>query len=237
MILTIILVSLAFGYLVYVTDYFRIRLQAYSKIVLNNTPDNVKTPYYWQKDKSNMLLCQGCRLKCNKSKEQWTGWKLAARTIKAFGHTMNFEEQCVYARAKLLKDVASAQTRQKPVTFKPTQLPLFIEQVRTGSHEEWTRWNEETKELDIIHKYKKGYIHRVVTDYTTHYNDCLCGKDWLKEHEHFEYPEPTMELIIDEKSFHVNGNYHKGLISDTIKPYTAKVKIGRKMVTIDKNGG
>jgi hypothetical protein len=65
----------------------------------------------------------------------------------------------------------------------------------------------------------------------------LCGKAWLKEHENFEYPEPTIEISINGKDLHVNGNYKKGLIGDFVSQYTTRVKAGKKTVTVVNEKG
>ena len=257
MILSIILVSLAFTWLLHETKYLTIRLP-YGKVVKPVVDDY--TAYYTgllakydfehtrykartmsQRDNYNKVYANELELEqaeyarkraeieahtchiCNKSEPELN---VETREIKA-GNSVCHVRGCSDCLNKWQADIEKSQKPTSPAKFTAYQgkLPLFIEQHRSGSHKEWVETSK-----------GHGY-HRIVEEFSTSYKDCLCGKDWLKEHEHFEYPEPTMELIIDEKSFHVNGNYHKGLITDTIKPYTAKVKIGRKMVTIDKKGG
>jgi hypothetical protein len=189
-------------------------------------PIDKTVPYYWQPIKDNMLLCHNCRISkhCHKDKERWTGWKISAKTIKAFNTTLNLTEGCNIARASLLKDVANAQRINKTPSVKLAQLPLFIEQLRVGSHREWVETSP-----------KHGY-HRIVEDYESVYHNCLASKEWLKEHEHFEYPEPTIEITINDKTLPVNGNYKKGLIAGFMENYTEKVKAGKKTLTVVKGG-
>ena len=73
-------------------------------------------------------------------------------------------------------------------------------------------------------------------EYETRYHDCLCGKDWLKEHENDKYPEPTIDISIGDKSISVNGNFKKGDRSVFMSQYTKRVRAGRKSLTI-MNGG
>lgn len=111
MIPAIIIISLAFGWFLIETDFMRVRLP-----VGTAKPIDKSVPYWWQSNKDSMILCQGCRTKCHKS-ERWTAWKLPARTIKAYGSTINFVEGCNVYRAKLLKEIAKAQ--------KSTALPHY----------------------------------------------------------------------------------------------------------------
>ena len=150
-------------------------------------------------------------------------YTLPARTIKMSGSTLNLNEGCNRCRAKFLKGITRGHKRQP--NFKPYQLPMdaFIRTVRTGSHREW-----------IETRPKHGF-HRIVNDYTTMYNNCLPGKEWLKEHENDinKFPEPTIELSVNGRSIaSINGDYKRGMISDTLKPYTTKVRVGRKSINI-----
>jgi len=88
-----------------------------------NKPIDKDIPYWWQSVKDNMLLCYGCRLHCHKDKERWTSWKLPARTIKAWGSAIHFEEGCNIKRVGMLRDIANLQKRQSPPHLK------FAEQV------------------------------------------------------------------------------------------------------------
>jgi len=130
-------------------------------------------------------------------------------------------ETTLYNLYDYIKQAERIQTEKprKPI-FHTIPLPAFTEQVRIGSHHEWVKWNQETEEYETISKYKKGYHHQVVNDYTICYYDCLCGKDWLKEHEHNQYPEPTLDISVDGgKSISVNGNYKRGMIKDFMAQY------------------
>jgi hypothetical protein len=194
----------------------------------------IKHPYYYKGDtygiecwkspeqkEKHVILCHNdwrCpyRKQCQKV-ERWTGWKLPAKTIKAFNSTLNLAEGCNIQRALFLKSMAR-ELKRKTTTYQP---PLFnhefIYQVRVGSHHEYVRWNHETQEYDYASKPKAGYSHRVVEDYNTNYRDCLPGKVWLKTHANDVLPEPTIEITIDGKNLSVNGNYRKGMIRDFVK--------------------
>ncbi len=82
-----------------------------------------------------------------------------------------------------------------------------IEQVRTGSHQEFIATDD------------KGHgYHNLVNEFKTVYHDCLVSKSWLKKHEHdLDGYEPTIDISIDGKALSVNGNYHKGMIRDFLK--------------------
>ena len=135
-------------------------------------------------------------------------WKLPAKTIHAWGSTLNLAESCNLCRAELLKTIAWEQN-QKAVTYKPGPLPTnaFIDLVRVGSHLEF---HETTP--------KHGY-HTTVTDTKTIYRDCLPGKKWLKEHHKDELPEVTIEIQIDGKELSVNGNYKHGMIAGFMRQF------------------
>lgn len=241
MIPTIMAISLAFLWLLIETDWMRIRLPM-GKVVNNTMPlpepitevkhNPIDTPYYWmtpEQKEWHIMLCHNCNLSsrlhswrtCHKDEERWTAWKLPAKTIQAFNSTLTLAEGCNIQRALLLKDIAREHKR-KATTFKPCQLPMdaFIKTVRIGSHREW-----------VVTTPKHGF-HRIVEEYTTHYNDCLPGKKWLKAHEHDNYPEPTIELSIDGKSLSVNGDYKKGTIQGFMFAYTHKVRAGKKVMIV-----
>jgi hypothetical protein len=175
MITTIILVSLSLAWLLFETDFLRIRLP-----IGAIKPINKESPYWWQPVKNNMIMCLGCRTKCHKDKERWTGWKIPARTVKAFNSTMHFEDGCNILRASILKDVVRAQNTKT--------LPKL-----TGAQ--------------IYHRDN---------------NESYYGCD-----------EPTIDILVDgELKASINGNYKRGMITDTLKPYTTKTRIGRKSVNL-----
>lgn len=98
-----------------------------------------------------------------------------------------------------------------------------IEQVRTGSHNEFHATDD------------KGHgYHNTVTDYKTVYHDCLVPKAWLKKHEHdLDGYEPTIEVSVDGKTLSLDGNYKQGMIKTFLADYTTKARIGRKSVNLD----
>ena len=207
MIISLLVILCAFVWLLKETDYLRVRLPIGAPT--KSKPIDFNNPYYWQSDKTNLMLCINCRLKCKEHKsERWCGWKLPAKTIKAFNSTLNLNEGCNIYRAKFLKELVREHKRKTPA-FKPSQLSFNpIEQVRIGSHKEW---HENT--------YHAGHgYHSLVEDYNTVYHDCLVPGDWIKAHEHdLDNFEPTIELKVSDKSFNVNGNYKKGIIKEFIK--------------------
>lgn len=172
---------------------------------------------------------------CDKYLESIT---IETHEIKA-GNSVCHVRGCPDCLNKWQKEIERSQTEKiKQPVIKSNQLPLFEykHRQRTGSHVEYTRWNSETNELEKLDKYKKGYHRNVVEEYETVYHDCLVSKEWLKEHENFEYPEPTIDIQINDKSLHVNGNYKKGLIGDFLSVYTERVKAGKKTLTVVKGG-
>ena len=96
-------------------------------------------------------------------------------------------------------------------------MPQHIEQVRIGST-----------------KQQRGYrggrrYHELVDTYTTIYHDCLPGKTWLESHHHDIIPEPAIDILVDGRvKASINGDYKKGMVSAALKPYTTKIRVGRR---------
>lgn len=197
MIVCMIIVILAFVWLGLETRWFTVRLLT-GKIPSKQEPvqDEKTAPYFWRTDKTNMQICYHCPngKSCGKNKDRWAGWNIPAKTIKAYGYTMNFETGCNVLRAKMLHDVVNAQriTKQRLMNVPEISSHVFMQP--------------------------------------------LCGDKWLKEHEHFEIPEPTIEISIDGKTLPVNGNYKKGLIAGFMEQYTERVRAGKRTLTIVKGG-
>ena len=135
-------------------------------------------------------------------------------------------------------EIEKSQTgKTRAASYPIFQPPLFIEQVQIGSHNKYVKWNSETNEEEILPKYKKGYHHRIVQDYTTRYRDCLPGTEWLKAHENdYRDFEPTIDISIDGKAISVNGNYKQGMIAGFMGQYTERVRAGKKVLTVLKGG-
>ncbi len=156
-----------------------------------------------------------------------------------YGNSTCHVKGCPDCVEKYRKDIEKSQTEKiRQPSVKNSQLPLFEykHNQRIGSHAEWTRWNHETQELEYSDKYINGYSKRIVDEYETVYHNCLVSKEWLKAHENFEMPEPTIEITINDKTLPVNGNYRKGLIPGFMEQYTERVRAGKKTMTIVKGG-
>lgn len=244
MLATIIIISLAFTWLGFESDWFTVRLP----VGKNKSLKDNWTPYYKE------LLARDNRPRsAGRTIAEWDKYEIEhanelaqerkeqagrdayykAHTCpicKNAGATVIVETKTIVAGnstchvtgcpdciAKYTKDIENSQNGKiRETIFKPCQLPLdaFIKTIRVGSH---------------------GY-HRTADDYETVYHDCLVSKEWLKEHEHFEMPEPTIEITINDKTLPVNGNYKKGLIAGFMENYTEKVRAGKKTMVILKGG-
>lgn len=216
----ILVLTLAFGYLLYETDFMRVRLPRFEaleseskgiKTALNSNAPSPDMPYYWmtpEQKEQHLILCRNCHNNCKHDKERWTAWKLPAQTINAFGSTLALNAGCNIHRANLLKDIVR-EHKKKTVSIKTVSLPSFVKQVRTGSHWEKERWTD--------YAGKKHEFNRIVEDSKTVFDDCLPGKDWLKKHCQDEYPEPTMEVSANGKTLSLNGDYKKGMIKEFVK--------------------
>jgi len=194
---TIIIFSLAYGWLLYETRFLTIRLLV--------GPIRVRPVF-------ELMHC------VSKNHTAYPTYKLPARTIHFHGSTLKLNEGCNWCRAHLLKTMNRELNRKHSTHITTTALPGFIEQVRIGSRHVYSRWNHETNEMEYANRPKKGYYHQVVNDYTTKYHDCIPGKKWLKENADMKYIEPEIEIIIDGKpKAKFNGNYKRGMIKQAMK--------------------
>jgi hypothetical protein len=98
MITTIIILALAFTWLLYETKFLTIRLE-YGAL---------QSKSYSVIDTINSKALED--IICHKHGDNWKCHELPERTIKAFGHTMHFEAGCNKCRAKLLREVYRTQT-------------------------------------------------------------------------------------------------------------------------------
>ena len=204
MLITLLIIGLAFAWMLKETNFLRDRY-----LIGKDKPKFSQDMPYSQQSAAaksqGLILCRNCRNKCHKDAERWTGWKIPARIIHFYGSTLNMPEQCNILRASLLRDIDNAQKRKASVKIAQLGQNL-ITQERTGSH----RVFHETTP-------KHGY-NQIVEDYTTHYSDCLPGKTWLKAHQNdLQDFEPTIDISVDGKTLSVNGNYKRGLIRDFVK--------------------
>ena len=46
--------------------------------------------------------------------------------------------------------------------------------------------------------------------------------------ENNEYPEPTIDIVINDKAVRFNGNYKKGVIEEFMANYTTTIRSGRR---------
>jgi hypothetical protein len=184
-------------------------------------------PYYWMYDKSNLIVCRHqyhCpyQSKCHKTGRQ-VSWQIPARTIKAFNSEIKFNSGCGLRRAFMLKEMANEfknKPRQIPLRFSDK---IFVQTIRIGSH-------KETTIRTGGYNNRKHTQSQIVEDFKTVYHDSLVSKEWLEAHIQDEYPEPTIDITVDDgKEIHVNGNYKRGMIGEFIDQYKApkikKVKV------------
>jgi hypothetical protein len=239
MIPSIIAIELAFYWLLRETNYLRVRLP-YGKSISRGIetpsgslplPEPITSPAI--ASPPILLLTEQCSLtkiheilgKSARSYGYHGGYNV---TDKTSYQTMTIGNQTVTLNAtlpnlyELIAECSKVQTEKprKP-SVKPCQLAMdaFIGQVRVGSH-------SETREFRG-HKYSA-----LVDDYTTHFHDCLPGKDWLEAHYKDEYPEPTIELAVDGKTLSLNGNFKKGMIKEFMSEYTTKTRVKTTKIDI-----
>ena len=152
MALSIIIISIAFYWLLYETDYLRINL--FYVII----PEPIKPKF-------EAIICatkyrSECIHKSPQYKNRFKCHIIPARTIKAFGHTMHFNEGCNICRAQLLHDIAKVQTSKvvlypkKQLTYNPALLDDLI------PHE--VVITDGSKSLTVNGNYKPGMIKQFV---------------------------------------------------------------------------
>lgn len=119
MIASLLTILLAFIWLLYETDYMRVRLAVGSICV------KPKAKGKWQfarfggdcimmRDRCYMGHCQLC-----KQGGRFFAWRIPARSIKLDGSTINFKAGCNLYRANLLKAIVKAQKSTAMPHYKP----------------------------------------------------------------------------------------------------------------------
>lgn len=214
MIISLLLFTLAYTWLLFETDYLRIRLPMGKN---TSWSDTYNLRLEASAEKLAKRQSQSCPI-CLK----YYSVEVKTITVKSGNSTCHITG-CQDCRDKMSADIIKSQTgKHREPTLKVTQIPLFIEQVRDGSHTE--PW-----------EYGGKKHNRIVTDYRNVYHDCLVPKEWLQTHEHdLDGYEPTIDVSIDSKALHLNGNYKKGLIQGFMADFTEKKRAGRKVMTVCK---
>jgi hypothetical protein len=251
MLISLLFVALAFGFLLQQTDNLRIRLLQYSKPVMFNIDDNLPTkkvnyevqdddditavyePHHKQNtemlflpDKSYLTKFHE-EFKDSKYKpERYSDYKISNQVIKIANHSIQIRSDLPELWDKL-HEINKVQTdKVKASSIKTATNLKLIEQVRIGSH-------TEVDNNPIL----KHPIKRLVEDYETVYHDNLVGKEWLKKHANdLKDYEPTIEIFIDDKSLSLNGNYKPKMITEFMGGFTHKERAGKKGFVPVMNG-
>ncbi len=172
MIATIIIVGLALYQLMRETDWLRIRLLIGA--------EKIYIPKVFEP-----ILCRNCNYgsrlhswrTCHKAAERWSAWQIPARTVKAFGSTINFNKGCNWYRASLLRDIYNAHTTNRAIAgLKARVMPAMYNP--GGAHPEFNlgKWHPKIKyfepEIEILvdgqskakfnGNYKRGMIKQVI---------------------------------------------------------------------------
>lgn len=141
--------------------------------------------------------------------------------------SMTFGKQTITLNAELpnlhevIKEVGKAQAdKVRKDTLKIAPMPALMQDAVS-------RHNEVVIDERGIH------FNRDVEDYYKIYHDNLAGKDWLEANHDKTYDSPTIEITVNEDSFHANGDFKPGMIKDFMSKYTKRVRAGRKAITID----
>ena len=165
MVATILIIGLAFLWLGYETDWMRVRL------LIGAYLRDEQSGRKWQFSKYGddaLMLCQQCHNVCpnhrHYSENRWFGWAIPARTVKAFGSTMNFNEGCNYQRARLLKDIAKEHKRKAPVSYKP-ETKYMAQYYNCYDKESIDILVDGKPELSVDGNYKRGMIKDFMRQY------------------------------------------------------------------------
>ena len=131
----------------------------------------------------------------------WTSYQ----QINIGGHSLTLlaTSSKLYDTMAEFQKIADGKDRKPALKFAPL-MPL-IEQVKAGSD----------KVQCGMRGGRKYYEYR--DNYETEFKDCLCGKEWLKAHYQDVIPEPTIDLVVNGKETHFNGNFKTGCIKELIK--------------------
>jgi hypothetical protein len=235
MILSLIIIAIAYYWLLRETDFLRCNLRGDNSIAAQcnehwkHTPQiepcKVKTCSYPVPEPVKLLaeFCEITQYQQNSELNRYGRYrrynyngsdpinKESYETILIGGHslTLNATNPKLY---ELMADFQKlADNKPRKTTAKTAPLPNFIRTVRTGSHTEWIpnkTWNDDGT---VTEDKKHGY-HKIVEEHETMFDDCLCGKEWLKAHYQDVIPEPTIDLVVNGKETHFNGNYKSGVI-------------------------
>lgn len=177
---------------------------------------------------STYLLPEKCEMtllmEANNNRDNWEQWGTGYNTRRKSSYQqMKIGNNTVTLSATLPKLYEYIKEAQKAQTVKPhdglavapyNQVPMFIEQVRTGS--------ERTQ-----HGMRGGRRYYENDDtYKTVYHDCLVSKEWLQEHEHdLDDFHPTIDISVNGQTLNVNGNYEINLIKSFMLKHTQRVRL------------
>ena len=221
MLLSLLIIALAYFWLLQETHYLKIRLP-YGSIPVPSIEQRKHSPRIelgriinasYPKPEPIKLLAEFCyvtKLEHELTRKYFRSFATGRdsyQTMSIGGNLLTVNSHNPKLYDVIAEAVKVADSKPRKFVAKSPPLPLFVETVSIGSH----------RELDNNPIYKHP-INRIVSDYTTIFHDCLCGKEWLEAHynDHKDF-EPTIELTVNERSISFNGNYKSGVIREFIK--------------------
>jgi hypothetical protein len=162
-------------------------------------------------------LCQHTKqqqeLKNSRYKRNYNYGKIPSyQTIKINNHTITINANLPDIHERINEAIKAQTEKPKQLTLKFPQ-QVLIERVKTGSHS----IENGTHTVRIFGKRVTRPKYYRIDDYETVYHDSLVSGDWLKQHINDDYPEPTIDVQVDDKQIHLNGNYKAGMIKQFIK--------------------
>jgi hypothetical protein len=228
MLWTLVVFLLCFMWMLVETDFLMVRLpcgkcKTEAQILMLTTivneimalPERKLLPQFCERTLYDKSQTGFHRTQYNRSKQSLQQMTIGKATFRLNPTLSNLYE--------LIREVEKVQSEK----HKPHQVTMsfpvatLVEDVRIGSHTETNKWTDDAG--------KKHKFNNIVIDHKIVFHDCLCGKEWLEAHYKDEYPEPTIDLEVGDKEFHVNGNFKTGLIAG----YMGKVKKSRQSKMIE----
>jgi hypothetical protein len=246
MLISILLIAIAFTWLIIETHFLTIQLEAFTpcQILFNRDSDSVLSPVVLDTDtepitaivehKKPLLLEATCSLtkqyeaiKPYKRMSLTNPYKISSQTMQYGIYTIRINPWLPNLYDMLDEINKTIDSKFKPASYKIGQLtfPTLTKQIKTG-----------TKEIECG-SYKGKPRYKTIDVFETVYRkDLLVSGEWLELHSKDVIPEATMELLIDDKTLHVNGNYKANLIGNFMGDFTHKERAGKKGLVPVMNG-
>jgi hypothetical protein len=221
LVVTIAILSIAFGWLLMETDLLRLQIpcgKARSKEYIDCLTQMVDNS--WIEVEKHLIMkptipqlpqfCEQTKLmmqfKDSRYKPEWTNYRRKASvqemTINRNKIRLNPELLNLYDIISEVNKVQNEKHKPKQVYKAPCNKNITLMNLDS--------FGEEEKDTEVK-------------------NIGLVSIEWFNKHKSDVIPEPTIELIVNEKSFHFNGNYKPGILTEKMG---SKIKRQRKLIEV-----